>query len=85
MISGLGKSFPNVLVVGELITNTLKGRYNEFSGRHTAMYPIWVLLYFGWKLEFGWKESDEPSLEEKRLKEKYQNTHQNRLPALVKR
>ena len=65
--------------------NTLKGRYNEFSGRHTAMYPTWVLLYFGWKLEFGWKICDEPSLEETKLKEKYQSIHQGRLPALVER
>ncbi len=65
--------------------NTLKGRYNEFSGRHTAMYPTWVLLYFRWKLEFGWKECDEPSLEETKLKEKYQRIHQGRLPALVER
>lgn len=65
--------------------NTLKGRYNEFSGRHTAMYPIWVLLYFGWKLEFGWKESDKPSLEEAKLKESYRRIHRQRLPALVER
>jgi len=65
--------------------NTLKGRYNEFSGRHTIMYPIWVLLYFGWKLEFGWRKCEEPSHEEKKLKEKYQSIHQNRLPALVER
>ena len=65
--------------------NTLKGRYNEFSGRHTAMYPTWVLLYFGWKLEFGWKKCDDPSLEETKLKEGYQSIHQGRLPALVER
>lgn len=65
--------------------NTLEGRYEEFSGRHTAMYPIWVLLYFGWKLEFGWKKCEEPSLEEKRLKEKYRETHQGKIPALVER
>ena len=65
--------------------NTLKGRYNEFSGRHTAMYPVWGLLYFGWKLEFGWKKSDNPSLKEKTLKEEYRRTHQGNLPALVER
>lgn len=36
--------------------NTLRGRYREFSLRHTAMYPIWVLLYFNWELEFGWEK-----------------------------
>ncbi len=65
--------------------NTLKGRYKEFSGRHTAMYPVWVLLYFGWKLELGWKKCSEPFLEEMKLKEKYQSAHQGRLPALVER
>lgn len=24
----------------------IEGSYREFSLRHTAMYPIWVLLYF---------------------------------------
>lgn len=64
--------------------NTLRGRYKEFSGRHTAMYPIWVLLYFGWKLEFGWKECDEPEREETMLKRAYSKAHQGNLPALVK-
>jgi hypothetical protein len=63
--------------------NTLKGRYDEFAGRHTAMYPIWVLLYFGWKLELGWRIRDEPYLEENKLKAKYQSLHQGKLPALV--
>ena len=65
--------------------NTLKGRYREFSLRHTAMYPIWVLLYFNWKLEFGWKKSIRPKQEEKELKTKYRELHNGRLPALVKR
>lgn len=63
--------------------NTLKGRYKEFLGRHTAMYPIWVLLYFDWKLEFGWTECDEPGREEDMLKRAYLKIHQGRLPALV--
>lgn len=41
--------------------NTLKKRYEEFSGRHTVMYPIWALIYFDWQLEFGWKiEKSDP-------------------------
>jgi hypothetical protein len=55
--------------------NTLKGRYREFSLRHTAMYPIWVLLYFNWKLEFGWKRSIKPKQEEEELKIKYRKLH----------
>jgi len=65
--------------------NTLKDRYEEFSNRHTAMYPVWVLLYFGWELEFGWKKSDRPKQEEEELKIKYQKLHDGKLPALVER
>jgi hypothetical protein len=65
--------------------NTLKNRYEEFANRHTAMYPIWVLLYFGWKLEYGWKKSDRPIQTEKELKTKYQKIHEKKLPPLVER
>ena len=65
--------------------NTLRGRYREFPNRHTAMYPIWVLLYFNWKLEFGWKKSIKPKQEEEKLKMKYQILHNGKLPALVER
>ncbi len=64
--------------------NTLKGRYKEFSMRHTVMYPIWALLYFGWELEFGWREEDDPGNVESQLKQKYIERHKNKLPALVK-
>jgi hypothetical protein len=63
--------------------NTLKGRYEEFSGRHTVMYPIWVLLYFGWKLDYGWKIIQKPREEECRLKKEYKKRHSGKLPALV--
>ena len=63
--------------------NTLRRRYEEFSGRHTAMYPIWVLLYFDWDLEFGWKETDDSRDVESQLKQKYKERHNNKLPALV--
>jgi hypothetical protein len=68
---------------GKKSKNTLKGRYGDFSGRHTAMYPIWMLLYFGWELEIGWKECKNPKDEENKLKEKYKAQHNN-LPALVR-
>lgn len=63
--------------------NTLKGRYKEFSGRHTAMYPIWALLCFGWELEFGWIEKDNPKKFEDEIKQRYKEKHNNRLPALL--
>ncbi|MBS7621430.1 hypothetical protein KEJ32_04895 [Candidatus Bathyarchaeota archaeon] len=65
--------------------NTLKGRYREFSLRHTIMYPIWVLLYFNWKLEFGWKISVKPKQKEEELKINYRKLHNGKLPALVER
>lgn len=65
--------------------NTLKNRYEEFANRHTAMYPIWVLLYFGWKLDFGWKISANPLHNENELKRNYQILHGGKLPALVEK
>ncbi len=65
--------------------NTLRGRYKEFGGRHTAMFPLWVLVYFGWDLEYGWLEEEEPARVEAELKERYREIHGGRLPALVNR
>ncbi|MBE2199657.1 MAG: hypothetical protein IAE79_13665 [Anaerolinea sp.] len=66
--------------------HTLFGRYRDFSGRHTAMYPLWALLYFGWELEYGWRiETDSPASLEEDLKQIYKQTHNGRLPALVHR
>ncbi len=64
--------------------NTLKGRYRELSNRHTIMFPIWVLLYHGWQLEYGWKTCNNPKEEENKLKEKYKKMH-SKLPSLVER
>ncbi len=65
--------------------NALEGRYEDFSGRHTAMYPLWALLYFGWKLEYGYKEEIDPARAEDLLKQHYRQLHDNRLPALTGR
>jgi hypothetical protein len=65
--------------------NTLRGRYSEFAGRHTIMFPLWALLMCGWELEYGWKATEAASEEEVRLKTYYRHLHQNRLPALVHR
>ena len=64
--------------------HTLKGRYSDFAGRHTAMYPLWALLYFGWDLEYGWMEEENPIILEETLKNRYRQSH-GRLPALVHR
>lgn len=65
--------------------NTLWGRYNEFSGRHTIMYCLWLLVYFGWRLEYGWVEDIHPKEREKELKREYVARHDHQLPALVTR
>jgi len=65
--------------------NTLSHRHKEFSSRHTAMYPIWALVYFGWQLEFGWVEEENAGRAEKEIKEQYKEAHGGRLPALVQR
>ncbi len=65
--------------------HTLLGRYEDFAGRHTVMYPIWALLYSGWDLEYGWVQNKTPNILERRLKLKYKELHKGELPALVKR
>lgn len=65
---------------------TLKDRYSDFAGRHTAMFPLWALLYFGWDLEYGWMvEEENPGDLEESLKERYKQIHGNPRPALVER
>lgn len=65
--------------------HTLKGRYRDFSSRHTAMYPIWALLHFGWELEYGWMVVEESGKLEKEFKSRYREIHNGSLPALVVR
>lgn len=65
--------------------NTLRGRYEEFAGRHTAMYPLWALAYFGWNLDFGWIVTKDAASAEKGLKNRYKARHGGTLPALVER
>ena len=65
--------------------NTLKGRYNELANRHTIQFPLWLMLYLGWDLEYGWKISNDPEKAEGYLKSLYSKCHDSKLPALVKR
>ena len=65
--------------------NTLKDRYTELANRHTIMYPLWVLIYYGWDFEFGWRVAENPESLEKQLKQQYQGLHGGNLPSLVKR
>jgi hypothetical protein len=65
--------------------HTLAGRYRDLTRRHTAQFPVWALLCFGWKLDFGWKVTENPRDEEAELKARYLNRGQRSLPALVVR
>ena len=65
--------------------NTLRGRYNEFAGRHTIMFPLWALLLNGWQLDYGWKTADTASILEAQIKTLYRQQHNGHLPALVQR
>lgn len=65
--------------------NTLRGRYEEFAGRHTIMYPLWALRYFGWALDYGWNVEDDAGAAEATYKRIYRELHDSRLPALVNR
>ena len=65
--------------------HTLKGRYSDLAGRHTAMYPLWALLYFGWDLDYGWIEEENSASLEESLKHRYRESHRGELPALVYR
>jgi len=44
-----------------------------------------TLLYFGWKLDFGWIEDPDPLAKEKEIKKTYKERHGDVLPALVRR
>ena len=79
-----------VLYIGSAGTSpksrlTLAGRYRALVRRHTAQFPVWALLFFGWELDFGWKATDHPREEEAELKERYLNRGRRAPPALVVR
>lgn len=79
-----------VLYIGSAGTSrtsrhTLAGRYRDLTRRHTAQFPLWALLYFGWELDFGWKAAEDPREEEAGLKRRYLNRGRRSLPALVAR
>lgn len=65
--------------------HTLAGRYKDFAGRHTIMFPLWALLLHGWQLDYGWKAADAADQFESQLKAAYRQQHHEHLPALVHR
>lgn len=65
--------------------NTLQHLYSELACRHTVMFSLWCLLYFGWKLEYGWKIGENAGKLEGELKSRYRLLHKATLPALVEK
>lgn len=66
----------------------LRSRLRDLAGkRHTAFYPIFVLLYSKWKIDYGFKDcksNKEARQLEEYLKQKYRAIH-GRPPALVEK
>ena len=79
-----------IIYIGSAGTNpkskqTLQGRYNDFAGRHTAMFPLWALVYHHWDLKYGYRAVGDSGASEANLKSRYREIHGGRLPALVYR
>ncbi len=72
-----------IIYIGAAPTS-FRSRFQDFRGRHVAMYPTWALLWGGWKLEYGWLQNDLPEETERLVKGNYFRVH-NCLPALVER
>jgi hypothetical protein len=54
-----------VIYIGSAVTSPksrhmLAWRYQDLTQRQPIQFPLWALLYFGWKLDFGWKVTDQP-------------------------
>ncbi|OYT37471.1 MAG: hypothetical protein B6U89_07240 [Desulfurococcales archaeon ex4484_58] len=68
--------------------NSIRSRYLDLAGkRHTIFFPVLILLYGGWKLDYGFKTTqnkDEAEMLEEELKNKYKSIH-GTLPALVEK
>ena len=60
----------------------LRDRFKAWQFCHTVMYPVWGLLWAGWKIDYGWLKHEKSQEGEKLLKQQYKNIHEC-LPALV--
>lgn len=73
-----------VVYVGS--TATLSGRLKDLAGRrHTAFFPLFVVLYSGWRVDYGFLKCStirEAGKIEENLKHEYVKIHGNP-PALV--
>ena len=56
-------------------------RHDGFVTGHTVMYPLWILLYHGWKIDLGWRVDYNASQLENNLRHSYYDLH-GRYPIL---
>jgi hypothetical protein len=72
----------SLIYLGMTAKRTIQDRYKELAWSHPTTFALAALLYFGWKLEYGWTEAADPVGFEKEKKKKYSEMH-GRLPALM--
>jgi len=69
------------IYIGESNRSSTQFRVRIESGilkgsNHPTKYPIWILDYFGWKFQVGWKPSNHPKEEEEDLFVRYIKEHE---------
>jgi hypothetical protein len=63
---------------------TLAKRHEELAYCHPITFSLWALLQHNWKLEFGWKETENPRQYAKELKNIYVK-HHGQMPMMTER
>jgi hypothetical protein len=72
-----------VLYIGAARSN-FTDTFGDFLGRNITMQLLWPLLWGKWKIDIGWKSSEDPWAERIRLLGEYRRVHGND-PALMTR
>jgi len=63
---------------------TLASRYQELAYCHPITFSLWALLHYNWKLDFGWKVTDNPKKYADELKKNYVK-HHGQMPLMIER
>jgi len=75
-----------ILYIGSTGTGrqTLATRYEDLAYCHPITFSLWALLQNNWKLDFGWKETENPRQYAKELKKMYVK-HHGQMPMITER